>query len=242
MEPKRTKYDTNPLDEGVAKRAHTSFERKRTGGPTEDIAAQTHPIARSTPETSRAQIGDEAPTCRIDDKVTSYPSIFVPPAPRPSVTYEAPRVQSSDIYQPPPVAPMNVYQPPPIPVTYKPGSNKVAGLGIPERWALILPYLPFWLAIVAAVAELLLVPRTESKVRFHAAQGMALQVVITAITMILTFAGLASGRWTGSGLFQLATSIFLIIGIIRVWKGKPFHVAPLDEATKWLDEKIKPRK
>ena len=241
MEPKRTKYDTNPLDEGVAERAHESFERKR-GGATEDIAGPTHPIAPSAPETSRAQIGDEAPTRRIDDKVTSYPSIFVPPAPRPSVTYEAPRVQSADIYQPPPVAPLNVYQSPPIPVTYKPGSNKVAGLGIPERWALILPYLPFWLAIVAAVAELLLVPRTESKVRFHAAQGMALQIVITAITMLLTFAGFASGRWTGSGLFQLATSIFLIIGIIRVWKGKPFHVAPLDEPTKWLNEKIKPRR
>ena len=241
MEPKRTKYDTNPLDEGVADRAHESFERKR-GGATEDIAGQTHPIARSNPETSRAQIGDEAPTRRIDDKVTSYPSIFVPPAPRPATTYEAPRVQSADIYQPPPVAPLNVYQRPPIPVTYKPGSNKVAGLGIPERWALILPYLPFWLAIVAAVAELLLVPRTESKVRFHAAQGMALQIIITAITMLLTFAGLVSGRWTGSGLFQLASSIFLIIGIIRVWKGKPFHVAPLDEPTKWLNEKIKPRR
>ena len=242
MEPKRTKYDTNPLDERVADRARESFERKRAGGETEDIAGQTHPIARTAPETSRAQIDNEAPTRRIDDKVTSYPSVFVPPAPRPAVTYEPPRVQSADIYQPPPVPPPNVYQPPPIPVTYKPGSNKVAGLGIPEKWALILPYLPFWLAIVAAVAELLLVPRTESKVRFHAAQGMALQVVITAITMLLTFAGFASGRWTGSGLFQLASSIFLVIAIIRVWKGKPFHVAPLDEPTKWLDEKIKPRK
>jgi uncharacterized membrane protein len=241
MEPKRTKYDTNPLDEGVAQRAHESFERKR-GGPTEAIAGPTLPIAPNTTETSRAHVGDEAPTRRIDDKVTSYPSIFVPPAPRPSTTYEAPRMQSADIYQPPPVAPMNVYQPPPIPVTYKSGSNKVAGLGISERWALILPYLPFWLAIVAAVAELLLVPRTESKVRFHAAQGMALQIVITAITMLLTFAGFASGRWTGSGLFQLASSIFLVIGMIRVWKGKPFHVAPLDEPRKLLDEKIKPRK
>ena len=241
MEPKRTKYDTNPLDEGVAERAHESFERKR-GGATEDIAGQTHPIAPSAPETSRTQISEEAPTRRIDDKVTSYPSIFVPPAPRPSTTYEAPRMQSADIYQPPPVPPPNVYQPPPIPINYKPGSNKVAGLGIPEKWALILPYLPFWLAIVASVAELLLVPRTESKVRFHAAQGMALQVVITAITTMLTLAGLASGRWTGSGLFQSVTGIFLIIAMIRVWKGKSFHVAPLDEPRKWLDEKIKPRK
>jgi hypothetical protein len=30
--------------------------------------------------------------------------------------------------------------------------------------------------------------------------------------------------------------------MIRVWKGKPHHIAPLDELTKWLDEKIKPRK
>src|SRR5881227_2106524 len=98
MEPKRTKYDTNPLDGRVADRAHESFERKRPGGATEGIAGQTHPMARS-PETSRAQIDNEAPTRRIDDKVTSYPSIFVPPAPRVSATYEAPRVQSADIYQ-----------------------------------------------------------------------------------------------------------------------------------------------
>ncbi|MFN2579027.1 MAG: hypothetical protein ABR607_15230 [Pyrinomonadaceae bacterium] len=241
MEPKRTKYDTNPLDGRVADRAHKSFERNRAGGATEDIAGATHRIAGSNSETS-AQIEQEAPTRRIDDKVTSYPSIFIPPAPRAFAAYEPPRVQSADIYQPPPALPPNIYQPPPLPLNYKPGSKKVSGIGIPERWALILPYLPFWLAIVAAVAELLLVPRTESKVRFHAAQGMALQVIITAITTILTFAGLATGRWTGSGLFQLASSIFLIIGIIRVWKGKPFHVAPLDEVTKWLDEKIKPRK
>src|SRR5438067_7248645 len=137
MEPKRTKYDTNPLDERVADRAHETFERNRAGGATEDIGGSTHPIARSSPETSRAQIDNEAPTRRIDDKVTSYPSIFVPPAPRPSGSYEAPRVQPANIYQPPPVAPMNVYQSPPVPVTHKPGSNKVSGLAIPELWALI---------------------------------------------------------------------------------------------------------
>jgi len=30
--------------------------------------------------------------------------------------------------------------------------------------------------------------------------------------------------------------------MIRVWKGKPFVVTPLDEPRKWLEEKIKPRK
>jgi uncharacterized membrane protein len=243
MQPKRSKYDTNPLDERVADRANESFESDRDSAPTKEISStQTHPIARNAAETSRAQPDNEAPTRLISDKVTSYPSVFVPPIPRTSSTYEAPRVQPSNIYQPPPVAPMNVYQPPPLPINSKPGSNKVAGLGIPEKWAVLLPYLPVWLAIVASVVELLLVPRTESRVRFHAAQGLALQLVITATTMLLTFAGLLSGRWTGSSLFQLATGIFLIVAMIRVWKGKTFHVAPLDEPTKWLDEKIKPRK
>jgi hypothetical protein len=30
--------------------------------------------------------------------------------------------------------------------------------------------------------------------------------------------------------------------MVRVWKGKPLALTPLDEPRKWLDEKIKPRK
>jgi hypothetical protein len=30
--------------------------------------------------------------------------------------------------------------------------------------------------------------------------------------------------------------------MIRVFQGKPHHIAPLDDATRWLNEKIKPRK
>jgi len=45
---------------------------------------------------------------------------------------------------------------------------------------------------VAAVAELLLVARTESMVRFISGPGMALQIIITAINHLLTFAGLVS--------------------------------------------------
>ena len=84
MEPKRSKYDTNPLDEDVAHRADESFERKPGDAATEDIGGVTHPINRSAPETARRSNHSEAPTRRIDDKVTSYPSVFVPPRPRPS--------------------------------------------------------------------------------------------------------------------------------------------------------------
>jgi hypothetical protein len=30
--------------------------------------------------------------------------------------------------------------------------------------------------------------------------------------------------------------------MIRVFQGKAHHISPLDDATRWLDEKIKPRK
>ncbi|PYS54490.1 MAG: hypothetical protein DMF76_26940, partial [Acidobacteria bacterium] len=167
---------------------------------------------------------------------------FVPPTSRQSATYQPPRVPVSNIYQPPPAPPPSVYQPPPAPVSYRAGSNTVSGLGIPEKWAAILPYLPFYLAIVVAIVELLLVPRTETRVRFHAAQALALQIGITAVSTLLTVGGVLSGRWTGTGLFSAATGVFLIISMIRVWKGKPHHIPLLDEPRKWLDEKIKPRK
>jgi uncharacterized membrane protein len=95
---------------------------------------------------------------------------------------------------------------------------------------------------VASVVELLLVPRTETRARFHAAQGLALQLAILIFTGVFGFVHLISGNGFGSGIFGAASTIFLIVSMVRVWKGKPHHIAPLDEATKWLDEKIKPRK
>lgn len=241
MEPKRSKYDTNPLDEEVADRATRSWEEDtgaRRDPPTKSVGGTaTREIGRSANEGARRDPETEAPTRRMDD---SYHSVFAygqshqatyqPPAPMPN------------IYQPPPVPPPEVYQPPPVPVAVAPGSRKVAGLGIPERWAVILPYLPFYLAIVAAIVELLLVPRSETRVRFHAAQGLVLQIAITAISTLLTVGNLFSGRFTGAGLFNTATFVFLIISMVRVWKGKPHHIALLDQATNWFNEKIGPRK
>ena len=241
MEPKRSKYDTNPLDEDVAHRADESFERKPADASTEDIGGVTHPINRSAPETSRRSNHSEAPTRRIEDKVTSYPSVFVPPRPRPSATYDPPRVNSADIYQPPPVPPLNVYQPPPLPMGGM-GFHKVQGLGMQERWAVLIPYLPFWLGIVAAVVELLMVPRSESRVRFHASQALVLQLVITVLTTFLGFLGFITNHVTGAGLFRFASFVFLLIGMIRVFQGKSFVIPPVDEPRRWLDEKIKPRK
>ena len=249
MEPKRTKYDTNPLDGKVADRADKSFE-SHSGSPTEEVrGGPTRDIGRTENEAARAHPESEAPTRRIDENFgASYPSIFVPPKnvyktqPRPSTTYQPPRVTDASIYQPPPVSPPNVYLPPPLPVLPRITSHTVAGLGIPERWANLLPYIPGHIGAVASVVELLLVPRTETRARFHAAQGLALQVAILILTGVFGFVHLISGNGLGSGIFGAASTIFLIVSMIRVWKGKPHHIAPLDEATKWLDEKIKPRK
>jgi uncharacterized membrane protein len=242
MEPKRSKYDTNPLDEKVAEGAESSWSKGDSGppgAPTKEVrGGPTQDIAQNYDAT--ADVESEAPTRRIDDQIaTSYPSIFIPRKPQTSATYQPPL--AANIYQPPPAPPPGIYQPPPVPISYQQGSETVAGLGIPQKWAVILPYLPFYLAIVAAVVELILVPRTETRVRFHAAQGMALQICITAITFLLGFAGLISGRFTGGSLFNMASTIFLIVAMVRVWKGKPLHIPPLDEPRKWLDEKIKPR-
>src|SRR5262249_14204226 len=117
-----------------------------------------------------------------------------------------------------------------------------AGLNIPERWANLLPYFPGYIGLIAAVIELILVPRSESRTRFHAAQGFALQIGILIVSSLFSILRLATDSGLGSGLFWLASTIFLVVSMVRVWKGKPHQIAPLNEATKWLDEKIKPRK
>ena len=242
MEPKRSKYDTNPLDGKVADRAEDSVGSTRPGPPTQEVAGgPTRDIGRTANEEARLNPEREAPTQRIDD--TAYPSVFVPPPNRYAATYPPPRAPAINTYQPPPVPPPNVYQPPPLPMpTQKPGSRHVAGLGIPEKWANMLPYFFGHIGLVAAVVELLLVPRTETRARFHAAQGLALQIAILVLAGAFGFVSLISGNSLGSRLFGAAYTIFLIVSMVRAWKGKPHHIAPLDEATKFFDEKIKPRK
>ena len=115
-------------------------------------------------------------------------------------------------------------------------------LGLPERVANVLPYLPFYIGLVAAVIELAVVPRHETRTRFHAAQGLALQLAIVAGSIIFQFVGLVTGSRLGGTLFSLAAFIFLIVSALRVWQGKSHHVAALDEPARLLEEKIPPMK
>lgn len=239
MEPKRSKYDTNPLDKEVGDRATESFRSTRPGPSTEDVSGRsTSAIGPARDADTRAYVETEAPTRRIDD---TYPSVFVPSPTRQSTAYKPPPIPNN-IYQPPPIQRPNIYQPPAIPLAHQPSARNVAGLNIPEKWANVLPYCPFYIGLIAAIVELLLVPRTEARTRFHAAQGLALQGVILAVGAMFSGIGVITDSGLGSGLFGFAAFVFLIVSIVRVAKGNPHHIAPLDDLTKWLDEKIKPRK
>ena len=256
MKAKRGKYDTNPLDDNVAKRADESWSQEREGPGTRGVGSATSEIGATRPigepkdGAAHNNSEDDTPTRLISDKApTSYPSVFIPPKQPPADAYQPPRpaqpiyqsrpVHPANIYQPPPALPPNVYQAPPFPAQ---ASRTVAGLGISEKWANLLPYIPGHIGAVAAVIELLLVPRTETRARFHAAQGLALQLAILIITGAFQAVSFVSGSRFGAGLFGAISTVFLIISMIRVFQGKPHHIAPLDEATKWLNEKINPRK
>ena len=241
MQPKRGKYDTNPLDEDVADRADESFTRD-TGSQvdpgTQDMSsAATREISRTSNEAARNDTNAEAATRRIDD---TYPSVFVSKNPR-QQTYEPPLPAArANIYQPPPVAPPQIYQRPPFPQA--PGTRKIAGINISEKWANAIPYFPFYIGLIASIIELVLVPRDESRTRFHAAQGFALHIAILVISSAFSILGLITDSGVGSGLFRFAAFIFLIVSMIRVLKGKPHHIAVLDDIRNWFDQKIGPRK
>jgi uncharacterized membrane protein len=120
--------------------------------------------------------------------------------------------------------------------------RKVGKTGIAEKWLIGLPYLPFWLGWVAGLVLLLLMPKEENKVRFHAAQGFAAHIAIFIVTMILSIVGNITDQNFGSFLFGLVTTILMIVWAIKAWKGKPVHIEVIDDLTNWLEDKIGPVK
>lgn len=126
-----------------------------------------------------------------------------------------------------------------------PKDRKVAKIGLPENVLIALPYIPFFVGLVAGIIELIIVPKSESKVRFHAAQGLAAHIGILIVTVILEVVGNIPGLGladAGNSIFQLVTTIMLIVFAIKGFQGKPIHIESVDSLTEWLEEKIKPQK
>lgn len=222
MEPKKSKYDTNPLDPDVVKHTEELWGEGGGGPATQEVKTSTSDIGSFANEKPRPSVYSEAPTRRYDNVPldSPYPSVFVPP------TYSQP-------------AP---FQPSPAPYggsTNKPTGRTVAGIGLPEKWAIMLPYAPFYIGVVVSLLELFLVPKSENRVRFHASQGLALNVAILVVRSIFSVLGAITDTTIGGSLFKVATVVFMIVSMIRVWKGEPHHIAPLDEPAKWFNEHIK---
>ncbi len=225
MAPKKSKYDTNPLDPDFVKNADENWSGETSGPETREVGGgTTREIGGSGNDAARRSVYSEAPTRRYDNVQVDapYPSVFVPPTYSPPAPYQ------------PPVAPFRRS-------IDKPTSRTVPGIGLPEKWTLMLPYTPFYIGVVVSILELFLVPRSEPRVRFHASQGLALHVGILLVQTLFGVLEAITGNGVGAKLFGLAATIFLIISMVRVWKGEAHHIAPISEPSQWFNDHIQPR-
>ena len=223
METKKGKYDTNPLDPDVERKAEEDWGDSG-GGTTQQMGGATREVGRSANENARQNVYSEAPTRRYDNPPLEapYPSVFVPPTYQPPAQYNR----------------QNIYQ---APVSDVPTSRRVPGIGLSEKWAVTLPYAPFYIGLVFSLLELFLVPRKEVKIRFHAAQALALHIAILIVHTLFGVISTITDSSLGGTLFKIAAFVFLIISMIRVSKGEPHQIAPLAEPGKWFNQHIEPR-
>lgn len=128
-------------------------------------------------------------------------------------------------------------------VNYSVSSNrKVDKIGLPENVLIALPYLPWGIGLIAGLVELFLVQKSEAKVRFHAAQGLSLQIAILVVSTALGMVGNFSD-WADAGqnIFQLVATICSFVLAYKAYKGRPIHIEPVDDLANWFDDKIHPR-
>lgn len=137
------------------------------------------------------------------------------------------------------------YQPPAVYHTTQFGEmqridRKVDKVGLPENVLVALPYLPWGIGLIAGFIELLIVPKTEPKTRFHAAQGLALNIGILMISFILGIVdNFADWVSIGSGIFGIVMTILSVYWAYKAYKGEPIHIEAVDDLTNWLEEKVK---
>lgn len=207
------KFDTNPLDPEFPEKAKAAAQTANQSGYT---APQKGPFSTSEfPQRPPSVTEDE--TRRFGEE-----------------EFRAYSFQGAE----PPAA----YQPPYMGDMNRASDRKVASTGVPEKWLIGLPYLPFWIGLVAGIVLLLIIPKEENKVRFHAAQGFAAHVAILIVSAVLGVVGNITDSNFGSFIFGLVTTIMMIIWAIKAWKGKPVHIEVIDDLTNWFEDKIGPVK
>ena len=210
----KKKFDTNPLDPDFPEKAKAA-------------AADTGPA------------GDYTAPQQSPYRTSEFPTTL------PSITEEETRKFEGakfDLY---------TYQPQPAPMVYQPvgfadmnraGDRKVAKTGVPEKWLVGLQYLPSGIGLVAGLILLLVIPKEENKVRFHAAQGFGANVAIWIVYTILQIIGAITDQGFGTGIFWIVSTVLLVVWAIKAWRGKPVHIEIIDDLTNWFEEKIGPVK
>ncbi len=209
------KFDTNPLDPEFPEKAKAAAAQtaEHGGGYT---APQRTPFSTSEFPVRPPSVTEEE-TRRLNETEFN--------------TYAFQGAQPPAAYRPATLADMN-----------RASDRKVAKTGVAEKWLIGLPYLPFWIGLVAGLILLLVIPKEENKVRFHAAQGFAAHIAIMIVSMILGVVGNVTDSSFGSFIFGLATTVMMIVWAIKAWKGKPVHIEVIDDLTNWFEDKIGPVK
>lgn len=241
------KYDTNPLDADFPKKVRMNSETsKQTDAPTEfleELETQNFSSAKETDYQTRPfaepQSDKQIYSTFGNQGFQNFETRNFGNAANQDEFYQS-------VYAPPPspVMPLKASQSETLENISRPSSRKVAGIGLPENVLIVLPYLPISpVAIVMAIITLLTVARTETKVRFHAAQGLALHFAWIGIVIILRVVDNVS-NWGDTAAFFLNLTMFIcfIIWSVKAWKGKPIHIEAVDGLTDWLEEKISVKK
>ncbi len=199
----------------------------------------TNPLDPNFPESVRTQSGDTLETEKLPQRPFADP-----------VDHEKETSKLSDVRAASIGADKTDLQPRSIHAVDYPENSlkkdtkiKIGSIFLPENILTMLPYVPIsFIGIIAAIVELVLVPRSEPRVRYHAAQGLAAQLGFWVLIMILEAFGAVSdlADWASTGLAIFST-IILAVFAFKAWQGKPIHIASVQDLTDWLEEKIAPK-
>jgi len=210
-----SKYDTNPLDPDFPEKVRAESEGQPTQVLSDEGATRTSNIGR--PATT------EDPTVRLPGG--------------------APHAGAYQNYAPPFQQPFDGQY---VPGAYQPqgfaapqSERRVEPFGMSENVLTAVSYVPWYIGLIAAALILFFTPRSETKVRFHAAQGLAAHLGVLLISQLLfAVGGFASVIGV---IFTLVTSVMFIVWAIKAWRGKPVHIESIDGLTNWLEDKIRQR-
>lgn len=199
----------------------------------------TNPLDPDFPEKARAAAAAEQETQTLNSSGVRTER-FPDPAPTEDQTrrFTAP----GPPYSPPIGAYPGAYQPVGFANVDRSPTRKVEKVGLPENVLTALPYLPWFIGLVAGLIILFLVPNTETKVRFHAAQGVAAHIGILIVTTMLGIIGAVTGIDKGEEIFTVVATILLFVWAYKAWKGRPVHIESVEKLTNWFEEKIQPSK